>query len=119
MVKNDFKYFIGHKYAKTRPLCMLLQKLISFRRDLDKTKYLYFLIKDEKLLEKYNEKKVSNIIKKEFHSKLVHDKQYLKTKKSLIVEKSTQGFPIIEYQRKALYGFFLSESFIDSIFGKI
>ena len=34
---------------------MLLQKLISYRRDLDKTKCLYFLIKDEKLLEKYNE----------------------------------------------------------------
>ena len=40
-----------------------------------------FLIKDEELLEKYNEnwKKVSNIIKKEFDSKPVHNKKYLKT----------------------------------------
>ena len=48
---------------------MLLQKLISFRRDLDKTKYLYFLIKDEKLLEKYNEirkKKSVTLLKKNF-----------------------------------------------------
>ena len=48
---------------------MLLQKLISFRRDLDKTKYLYFLIKDEKLLEKYNEirkKKSVTVLKKNF-----------------------------------------------------
>ena len=48
---------------------MLLQKLISYRRDLDKTKCLYFLIKDEKLLEKYNEirKKMSvTLLKKNF-----------------------------------------------------
>ena len=69
MVKNDFKYFIRHKYAKTRPLCVLLQKLISYRRDLDKTKYLNFMIKDEKLLEKYNEirkKKSVTLLKKNF-----------------------------------------------------
>ena len=39
-------------------------------------------IKDEKLLEKDNEiwKKISNIIKKEFDSKLVYNEKYLKTK---------------------------------------
>ena len=38
----------------------------KYRRDFDKTKCMSFLIKDEKLSEKYNEigKKVSNIIKK-------------------------------------------------------
>ena len=41
-----------------------------------------FLIKDEKLLEKYNEiwKKVSNVIKKEFESKPLYNEKYLKTK---------------------------------------
>ena len=41
-----------------------------------------FLIKDEKLLEKYNEiwKKVSNIIKKEFDSKPACNEKYIKTK---------------------------------------
>ena len=54
-----------------------------YRRDFDKTKWLSFLIKDDKLLEKYNEileKKVSNIIKKEFDKKPVHNKKNLQTK---------------------------------------
>ena len=40
----------------------------AYRRNFDKTKCISFLIKDEKLLEKYNEiwKKASNITKKDF-----------------------------------------------------
>ena len=40
----------------------------AFKRDFYKTKYIIFLIKYEKLLQKYNEiwKKVCNIIKNEF-----------------------------------------------------
>ena len=67
--KNDFKYFIGYKDAKRiRPLCILLRKISAYRRNFDKTKCVSFLIKDEQLLEKYNEiwKKVSSITKKEF-----------------------------------------------------
>ena len=43
---------------------------------------MYFLIKDEKLLEKYNEiwKKVTNIIKKDFDCKAVYNEKYIKTK---------------------------------------
>ena len=54
----------------------------AYRRDFDKTKHMSFLIKDEKLLEKYNEisKKVSNMVKKEFDSKPVYKEKYLKTK---------------------------------------
>ena len=57
-----------------------------------------FLIKDEKLLEKYNEiwKKVSNIIKNEFDSKPVYNEKYLKTKIKFIMEKSTQIFSIMK-----------------------
>ena len=52
------------------------------RRDFNKTKCMCFLIKDEKLLEKYNEiwRKVSSIIKKEFGSNPVYNEKYLKTK---------------------------------------
>ena len=41
-----------------------------------------FLIKDDKLLEKYNEiwEKVKNSIKKEFDSEPVHHEKYLKAK---------------------------------------
>ena len=46
------------------------------RRDLDGTKDMPFLIKDEKFLETYNEiwVKVSNISKTEFNSEPVHNK---------------------------------------------
>ena len=52
------------------------------RRDFNKTKCMSFLIKDEKLLEKYNEiwRNVSSIIKKEFGSNPVYNEKYLKTK---------------------------------------
>ena len=41
-----------------------------------------FLLKDNELLEKYNEicQKVRNSIKKEFDTELVYDEKYLKTK---------------------------------------
>ena len=41
-----------------------------------------FMIQDENLIRKYNKiwKKVSNIIKKEFNSKPVYNKKYLRTK---------------------------------------
>ena len=38
-----------------RPLCIFLPKVSAYRRDFDKTKYMSFLIKDEKWLEKYSE----------------------------------------------------------------
>ena len=44
----------------------ILPKMSAYRRDFDKTKCMSFLIKDGKLLEKYNEiwKKVSKTFKK-------------------------------------------------------
>ena len=81
--KRNFKYFIGYKDAiKIRALCILLPNMSAYRKDFDKAKCMSFLIKNENLLEKYNSiwKKVSNIIKKEFDSKPVYNKKYLKTK---------------------------------------
>ena len=51
------------------------------RRDFDETKYMPFLIKDNELLEKYNEiwEKVSKSIKKELVSKPIYNEKYLKT----------------------------------------
>ena len=45
----------------------------AYRRDFDKTKYMSVLIKDDEILEKYNEiwEKVKNSIKKEFDSEPV------------------------------------------------
>ena len=72
------------------------------RRDFDKTKCMSFLIKDEKLLQKYNEiwKKVSNIIEQDFDSTPVCNKKYIKLKQNLTMQKSAQLFTIIKYQKK-------------------
>ena len=54
----------------------------AYRRGFNETKYLYFLIKNDELLEKYNEiwTKVKNSIKKEFNSEPGYNEKYLKTK---------------------------------------
>ena len=55
----------------------------AYKRGFDKTKCMPFLIKDEKLLDKYKEiwkKKVRNITKKEIDSKPVYNEKHLKTK---------------------------------------
>ena len=47
-------------------LYIILPKMSAYRGDFDETKYMTFLIKDNELLEKYNEiwDKVSNAITK-------------------------------------------------------
>ena len=54
----------------------------AYRKDFDETKYVAFLIKDDKLLKEYNEiwKKIKNIIKKEFNSEPVYNEKYPKAK---------------------------------------
>ena len=60
----------------------ILSKMSAYRKDSDEPKCMSFLIKDEELLEKYNEiwKKVKNIIKREFDSEPVCNEKYLKAK---------------------------------------
>ena len=53
--KKGFKYFIGYKDPKIRPLCIFLPKKSAYRKEFDGTKHMSFLIKDDKLLKKYNE----------------------------------------------------------------
>ena len=49
MVKK-IKYFIGYKNAKkNRPLCIFLRKINAYRKDFGETKYMSFLIKDDKI----------------------------------------------------------------------
>ena len=74
---------------------IFLPKMSAYRKDFDETNYMSFLMKDDELLEKYNEtwKKVKDSFKREFDSKPV----YLKAKKNPITEKSTQIFTTIRY----------------------
>ena len=64
--KRGFKYFVGYKDRKIRPLRIFHPKMSGYRRDFHETKYMSFLITNDELLEKYNEilEKVKNSIKK-------------------------------------------------------
>ena len=83
MVKKEFKYFICYKDAKKiKPSCIFLPKMTEYRKDFDETKYIYFLIKDDELLEQYNEiwEKLKNSLKKELGSNPIYNEKYLKAK---------------------------------------
>ena len=61
----------------------MLPKTSAYVKRYDgQTKWMYFLIEDDDLLEKYNTiwDKVSADIKREFDSEPVYNKEYLKTK---------------------------------------
>ena len=67
--RKGFKYFIGyHDDKKIRPSCIMLPKIIAYRGDFDRTKCINFLIKNDEMLEKYDEiwNKVIKVIKKGF-----------------------------------------------------
>ena len=57
-------------------------KTTVYRKDFDETKFTSFLMKDDELLEKYNEiwEKVKETLETEFHSKPVYNKKYQKLK---------------------------------------
>ena len=47
--KQDLKYFIGQEDNKvTRPLCIFFPDMSTCKRYSDKSKCIYFMIKDEK-----------------------------------------------------------------------
>ena len=54
-MKNDLNILLKTNMLKIRLLCIFLPKMTTYRKDLDQTKYMSFMIKDDKILEKYNE----------------------------------------------------------------
>ena len=83
--KKNYKYFIGYLYNdhKVKPLHIMLPKTTAYVKRYDgQTKWMYLLIEDDDLLEKYNtiRDKVSADIRKEFESKPVYNKEFLKNK---------------------------------------
>ena len=69
--EKDCKYFIGYLYNGNKPLNIRSPKTSAYVKSYDEqTKWMYFLIKDDDLLEKYNTiwDKVSADVKKEFDS---------------------------------------------------
>ena len=78
-------YFIGYLYNdnKVKPLYIMLPKRSAYVKSYDgQTKWMYFLIEDDELLQKYNTiwDKVSAYVKKQFDSEPVYNKNFLKTK---------------------------------------
>ena len=103
MIKKGFKYFIGNKDVKIKPLSMFLPKMSAYRRESDEIRCMSFSIKDDGLLEKYNEisEKVSKSTKKEFDSEPIYNEENLKIK-SDIGKIKKKKFAIIKYQKKVL-----------------
>ena len=82
--EKNSKHFIGYLYYnhKVKLLHIMLPKTTAYVKSYDRqTKWVYFLIEDDDLLQKYNTvwDKVSADVKKEFDSKPVYNKN-LKTK---------------------------------------
>ena len=82
MVRKDLNILLATKMLKNRPFSVFLPKMSAYRKDFGETKYISFLIPDDELLEKYNEiwEKVKDSLKREFGSKPVYNKKYLKAK---------------------------------------
>ena len=84
-MKKNYKYFIGYLYNdhKFKPLHITLPKTSAYIKSHDgQTRWIYSLVKDDDLLEKYNTicDKVSADMKKEFDSVSAYSKEFLKTK---------------------------------------
>ena len=91
----------NHKF---KPFDIMLPKTSAYvKRYYGKTKWMYFLIEDNDLLEKYNTiwDKVRTDIRKEFDSKPVYNKEFLKTKIKSHGDK-LQIFTIKKFQRWTL-----------------
>ena len=77
MAKKHLNILLTTKMLKkNRPLCIFLQKMSTYRKDFDETKYMSLLIKDDdELFEKYIEirEKVKHSITKEFDSEPVYN----------------------------------------------
>ena len=100
--EKNFKYFIGYLYDnhKVKPLYIMLPKTSAYLKSYDgQTKWMYYLIEDDDLLEKYNTiwGKVSADTKKEFDNQPVYNKEFLKTKVKSLVTK-LQNFTIKKFQ---------------------
>ena len=66
MVKKSLNISLTTKMLKNETFTLIFPKMNAYRRDLDETKYISFLIKDDELLEKYNKiwKKLKTLSKR-------------------------------------------------------
>ena len=83
MVINN-EYFIGYKEGKiVKPLCIILPQMTGSIKYFEKEeKNMSFVIKDDDVLDKYNEisDKIKEALSIKFHSTRVYDEKYIKAK---------------------------------------
>ena len=93
---QDAKCYIGYKNNKEiRPSCIFFIEMSIYKGCSDKTKGMFFMIKDETIFDKYMTiwEKFSNIIKT-ISSELIYNKKYLKAEKRFNSNKSFHCFYI-------------------------
>ena len=92
--------------------------MTAYRKDFDETKQISFLIKDNELLEKWNEiwDKVSYATRKELDSNLVYNKKYLKAKIKSCNGKINTNFHNNKMAKEDSQFVCLWVIFIDSVF---
>ena len=82
--EDCFKYFIGYQKGEiVRPLCIILTQMNGYIKYFEYgTPNMSFLIKDEEVIEKYEQiwYVVKNKLKIKFYSEPVYEYKYLKTK---------------------------------------
>ena len=84
--------------------------MTAYRRDVDETKYMYVLTKDDELLQKYNS------IKKEFDSHPVYNENYLTTKIKSFNRKIIKNFRNNKIPRNDSQCICLSVNLINYVF---
>ena len=81
---EGFKYFIGYQEDEiVKPLCIILQQMMGYIKYFDNGgKNVSFLIKDDKILNKYEEiwSVIKNKLGIKFYSEPVYDQTYIKAK---------------------------------------
>ena len=81
---DGFKYFIGYKEGEgVKPLRIILPQMIGYIKYFENGgKNMSFVIKDDDVLDKYNEvwDKIKGKLNIKFHSMPVYDEKYIKAK---------------------------------------
>ena len=81
---ESFKYFIGYQEGEiVKPLCIILPQMSGYIKYFENGgKNMSFLIKDDSVLNKYNEiwDNIKEKLSIKFHSKPVYEQKYLRTK---------------------------------------
>ena len=79
---EGFRYFIGYKEGEIiKPLCIILPKIRGYIKYFENGgKNMSFVIKDDDVLDEYNEIWAKGELNMKFHSMLVYDEKYIKAK---------------------------------------